>query len=145
MSAIEDNEYKPDFEILDRYLKFSSELLRISLLAIGGFGTIVLVKLKGEESAGSLTNLTFLFLSICFFALCAGSALFHRFYASDSMSWHVAYLRAKHADNFAQAEKEKAGRNKMLRRSSFALILAEILFGISVALFAVGIYQVIFK
>src|ERR1700735_1944155 len=61
MSAIEDNEYKPDFEILDRYLKFSSELLRISLLAIGGFGTIVLVKLKGEESAGSLTNLTFLF------------------------------------------------------------------------------------
>ncbi len=79
---------------MDRYINFSSELLRISLLAIGGFGTIILIKLKNESNAIPLNHLIFLYISICCFAVCAGLALFHRFYASDCMSWHISFLRS---------------------------------------------------
>ena len=103
MPSLDDCDYKPDFEILDRYLDFSSELSRISLLAIGGFGAILLVKLKSEHVIGSLNDLLYLFIAICFFALCCGFSLFHRFFASDSMSWYISHLRAKANGNAEQA------------------------------------------
>ena len=49
MSIQSDNDYKPEFEIMDMYMNFSAELLRIPLLAIGGFGAIMLIKLKEES------------------------------------------------------------------------------------------------
>lgn len=143
MTPLSDDQYKPDFEILDRYLKFSSELLRISLMAMGGFGAILLAKLKHENTHVSLGNLDFLFISICFFGLCSVCSLFHRFYASDCMSWHIAHLRAKNIQNDQKAEREKKGLHKMLHRASISLILAEFAFGIAIFFFAIGIYRLI--
>ncbi len=143
MPSLDDCDYKPDFEILDRYLDFSSELSRISLLAIGGFGAILLVKLKSEHVIGSLNDLLYLFIAICFFALCCGFSLFHRFFASDSMSWYISHLRAKANGNAEQAAHESEGLHKMLRRSSLFLILTELAFGIAVFVFAIGIYHIL--
>ena len=139
-----DNDYKPDFEILDRYISFSSELLRISLLAIGGFGTIVLIKLKKENSGLQLGDLSLIFISICVFTLCAGLSLFHRFYASDSMSWHIARIRARGVNDKEKEEKQRIGLRKALKMSAGYLIATEIVFAIAVVLFAAGIYQMIF-
>jgi len=144
MSIQSETDYKPDFEILDRYLNFSSELLRISLLAIGGFGSILLIKLRDEKDHPPLHHLHFLFISICFFALCAALSLFHRFYASDSMSWHISYLRAKADDNEEKANRERKGLHKALRYASRFLILTEYIFGIAVLFFAAGIYNLLF-
>src|SRR5580692_5105395 len=132
MNSISEVDYKPDFDILDRYLNFSSELSRISLLAIGGFGAILLAKMKNESPCASIGNLNFLFISICFFGLCSAFSLFHRFFASDCMSWHIAYLRAKANENHKKAEEEKKGLHKMLHRSSLSLILTEIAFGLAI-------------
>jgi hypothetical protein len=142
MPTLDECDYKPDFEILDRYLNFSSELSRISLLAIGGFGAILLIKIKNENPA-LRGNLHFLFASICVFALCSGFSLIHRFFASDSMSWYISQLRAKASDSPEQANYERKGMHKMLRRSSFFLILTEVAFGIAVCLFSIGIYQIL--
>ena len=46
LKEIEENQYKVDFEISKGYIDFSSELLRLSLLAMGGFGALVLIKIK---------------------------------------------------------------------------------------------------
>ena len=47
-NEIDEAQYKADFTISDNYRSFSSELLRLSLLAIGGFGAIVISKIKGD-------------------------------------------------------------------------------------------------
>lgn len=144
MSIKSGNDYKPDLEIMDRYINFSAELLRISLLAIGGFGTIMLIKLKNESNIIPLHHLLFLYISICCFVLCAGFALFHRFYASDSMSWYISYLRAKADNNKEKTQREQKGLHRTLRYSSVFLIFTEVMFGIAVVFFAIGIYQLIF-
>ena len=143
MSIQSDSDYKPDFEILDRYLNFSSELLRISLLAIGGYGTIMLVKLKDETDKLPLNHLTILFTSICIFTICAGASLFHRYFATDSMSWYISYLRAKENGNTEKANIEKKGLHKSLNLSSIFLIVTEVTFAAAVLFFAAGIYQLI--
>ena len=133
MEPIHDSNYKPDFEIADRYINFSSELLRLSLLAITGLSSVIFLSLK-KESALQLDRDTkaWIFTSLVFFALTAGASLFHRFFASDTMSYYIAYLRTKDP-------KEKEGLNRCLRRSKYSLIAAECLFGGAVIVFAIAI------
>ena len=35
---VDENRYKPDLELMDRYTAFSAELVRLSLLGIAGLG-----------------------------------------------------------------------------------------------------------
>lgn len=79
MSIQSDNDYKPDIEIMDRYINFSAELLRISLLAIGGFGAIILIKLKSQNNTISIHHLLFLLFP---FAVLPYVPALHSFIAS---------------------------------------------------------------
>jgi hypothetical protein len=134
---MQEPDYKPDFEILDRYINFSSELLRLSLLGISGFGALVLFgKDKHAELLTYDVSVT-LFISVIFFTISAALALSHRFYATDSMSYHISYLRKKNPA-------EKQGRNRRLKISEWLLITAEFAFGIGVLFFAAGIYYILF-
>lgn len=137
---IDESQYKADFMICDGYIKFSSELLRLSLLAMGGFGALVLARLKGD-GANFLERPGFFLTSMAFFALCAGISLFHRFYASDSMSWYVSLLRAEKNGDQIKVEKEKKGLYKFLRRSEISLIISEWLFGAGVLFFIIAIFD----
>src|SRR6476620_11532067 len=114
---LEELDYKPDFDILDRYINFSYEILRLSLLGISGFGALVLFNkeqtIKDMVTAAGIP----LFTSVVFFGVAAAMALSHRFYATDSMSYHIAYLRKKEAA-------EKKGRNQRLKISALLLIAA---------------------
>ncbi|AWI25894.1 hypothetical protein [Flavobacterium pallidum] len=124
---INEQDYAPDFEISDRYIKLSAELLRLSLLAITGIVTL-LYNYKNCNS-GPMYDFKYFFIAISGFILCCGASLAHRFYATDCLSYHMAYLRTK--DTI-----EKSGRKKCLKRSEIALIATEYLFG--VAIFAGG-------
>src|SRR4051812_47706676 len=92
-SAPADNfDYKQDLDILDRYVNFSSELLRLSLLGISGFGALVLYSKGGGKSGHDLLTehvSPILFTAVVFFAITAGLTLSHRFIATDSMSYHI--------------------------------------------------------
>lgn len=59
------------------------------------------------------------------------------------MSWYISYLRAKEDDK-EKAQKEQKGLHKALRYSSVFLILTEVIFGVAVVFFAIGIYELIF-
>jgi hypothetical protein len=63
------------------------------------------------------------------------------YFASDSMSWYISYLRAKEKNMPEKAAVEKKGLHRMLHLSTVFLILTEFAFGIAVLLFAVGIYR----
>ena len=137
MKEINEKDYKPDFELADRYINFSSEILRLSLLAMTGVGALIIFSLeKGATSKLSLSNMNLFFFSLLFFALAAGASLSHRFFATDSLSYHIAYLRTNSGN-------EKNGRNLRLKLSAIFLIISEFLFAIAVILFVIAVYSLL--
>ncbi|HEU4718729.1 MAG TPA: hypothetical protein VFU15_12885 [Bacteroidia bacterium] len=97
--TLDDKTYSADLALMDRYTKFSSELLRISLLGFSAIG--VLVKYGGGslQKSGSYAHHQLVFAS-AFLGLCAAFSLAHRYFATDSMAEFISALR-----------KEKSGRN----------------------------------
>jgi hypothetical protein len=92
LKEIDESQYKVDFEILKGYIDFSSVLLRLSLLAMGSFGALILIKSKGEAKdtlPQFLQQPALFIIAMGLFALCSGATLFHRYFASDSMSWYI--------------------------------------------------------
>ena len=73
-----------DWKIADGYIAYSSELLRISLLAISGMAAIYF------RDRGTFFTLPFIALVIS-----AALVLLHRFLANDSMAYHVSSLRRR--------------------------------------------------
>jgi hypothetical protein len=146
LKEIEENQYKVDFEISKGYIDFSSELLRLSLLAMGGFGALVLIKIKGENHRDMpefLVHPSIFIVSMILFTLCAGTTLFHRYYASDCLSWYIAWLRADKEGRGEDAKRERKGFHKMLWLSKWSLILSEFLFGGGVLFFIVAIFKLL--
>ena len=83
LKEIEENQYKLDFEIAKGYIDFSSELLRLSLLAMAVFGALVVIKIKGEAKNNLpefLQHPGWFVVAMVFFALCSGATLFHRYF-----------------------------------------------------------------
>ena len=138
LKELDENQYKVDFDIAKGYIDFSSELLRLSLLAMGAFGALVLIKIKGEakDTLPQFLQHPGLFITaMTFFALCAGTTLFHRYFAADCMSWYIAWLRADKEGRADDAKEERTGFHKMLSLSKWSLIFSECLFGGGVLFF----------
>ncbi len=138
MKKIDECDYKPDFDILDRYLNFSAELLRLSLLGISGFGALLILKYSKDNLLPFTTCVaTSFFVSMLFLAVCSAFCLAHRFFASDYMSYHIKYLRT---DDLM----ERTEGNRLLKRSGCMLIAAEVAFGLGMLVFGLAIYFLIF-
>lgn len=92
--------FEHDVAVSDKYQRFSTELLRLSLAGIGGIGFLLVNYLFSPQSRDQfkwlVKNTTFgfwLVLSLLFFAVSAGLALFHFYFGADSKSYHLKYLR----------------------------------------------------
>ncbi len=148
LKGVDETQFKADFVILEGYIKFSGELLRLSLLALGGFGTLLLIRLKNETGAEFLKHSDFLIVSlismICF-AFCSVACLFHRYHASDSMSWYISWLRAEKENKKEKASTEYRGLKKSFKRSGLALIISQIFFVFGVLFFIIAITLLIKK
>jgi len=132
---LDSKDYETDFEIANKYIEFSSELLKISLTAISAIGALIIFEAKDGHGFYDLKPIKpLLFATVCLFGLTIVACLFHRFYASDFMSYHIKYLRTNKAE-------EKKGRTKCLKLASKSLVAAEFLFGGAVLCFAVTIYK----
>jgi len=136
---IEESKYKSDFMISENYIKFSSELLRLSLLAIGGFGTLILTVIKEECNQNVFQNKFFLITALAGFVICSGAALCHRYFATDAMSWYVSVLRAQNNINPSKLVVQRVGLHKTLKLSRISLIISEISFGLGVLFFFIAI------
>lgn len=126
LEKVEEESYKVDFDIADKYISFSAELLRLSLLAITGVGSFVVLSLSNqyEIQLCPCQRLQF-FHSLIGFALASGAALFHRFYAHDALSFQVVFIRKK-------TSKAKYEWIACLKRAGIALIISEVFFGYAV-------------
>ncbi len=135
---VDESAYKADFEISQRYINFSAELLRISLLAIGAYLTLVLAVLKSPANVGIVTQSLLFPFSIALFGVCSGAALAQRYFATDSLSCQIRFLRLLNATQTTggntpgalspAADAEKKVWIRQLKRAGGWLIVAEVCF-----------------
>lgn len=132
--SIDESIFKADFELLDRYIQFSSELLRISLIAMGGYGTLLMSSFK------EIPKMSILSVSMIAFTICSTLTLFHRYYASDSMAWYISSIRKLQKNDLDGYRREKDSMKKLLSYSKYSLLYSGIMFGVGVVLFLIGLF-----
>ena len=142
LNEINESQYKVDFLIADNYIKFTAELLRLSLFVIGGFGAVVMLMIKGENKLNVFESPIFVILTLTAFVVCVASSLVHRYCATDTLSWYISWLRAEIRQDAVKALKEKKGFYKLLKHSKRALITSEFSFGFGVFFFVIAIINV---
>src|SRR5690242_15344849 len=109
---VEDKYYKPDLEISDRFQSYSAELLRVSLAGVAAVGFFY-DKLNQflnftQQFWGNFTVKGMLILSLISLATSSALALVHRYLSSDSMAYHLTFIRLARA---AESEKETARKD----------------------------------
>lgn len=80
-----------DWKVTDGYVSYSSELLRLALLAITGIAAICLKLLdKGKPLYVSVRTFS---VPLALLLMSSGCALAHRYVSTDSMYFHIEGLR----------------------------------------------------
>lgn len=135
---VEPNSSDNDFSVSERVKTFSTELLRVSLLAIVALGFLLeeLILSKrpvNSPKSGLLTALVLFFIA-------ASCAQFHRHYGTSSVSCHLQslrYFKRSTASYLGYYRIEGSVRNRILRISKVLLISPwiSLLEGIATVLF----------
>jgi hypothetical protein len=127
---VPDELVKHDFEVLGRYQAFSSELLRIALLAIPSLGFLLTYFFLHHDETVYLNAFRDGRVRFCSsaalicFGISSAFALGHRYISTDSMTSHLICLRLaiRNAEGDAQtAKKERAARDRRFLLSALAL------------------------
>lgn len=138
---IESDQYAADFEISRRFIEFSAELLRLSLLVLGGIGALVFNKPDHHLLEQISAQPTAFRICMILWVISASAALAHRYCATDSLSWFISLLRAQDKNDPAALEKEKKGFYRMLFLSRASLITCEISFALAIIAFIITVVQ----
>ncbi|MCK4787499.1 MAG: hypothetical protein KAV87_27320 [Desulfobacteraceae bacterium] len=134
-SDLDETKYKGELEVLDRFLSFSAELLRLSLLGIAvvGFFYKFVIPKFGLTTA----NTTLIILCVMSFAISSLLALTCRYLAADAFRFYIYGLRInpKSEDEAISSLKK---RNRRLRfclifKASSAILLVSGVFLLSAA------------
>jgi hypothetical protein len=131
--------FKDDIGILDRYQAFSSEILRISLLALSGLGALIFKIFFDKDFLTSGFQSPFVRVGIMAasiaFGVAAAAALLHRYCSSDSMSCQLQLLRLEKVrermvlvnDELTQKiVRERCNRNRMLVISAWSTLVCTV-------------------
>ncbi|MBE8726847.1 hypothetical protein [Flavobacterium hungaricum] len=100
---IQEDNYKVDFIILEKYQNFSSEILRLSLLGLTIYGFLianVIVKISECEKLNNFLGAlsiykSLLFAGAVFLILGAFFALGHRYFSTDCMTHFIRGFRLR--------------------------------------------------
>jgi hypothetical protein len=126
---------KHDWEMLDKYQAFSTELLRMSLAGIGAVGFLV-TALAGKDSLLKITGIPpasrwGMGLALLALGLSAATALGHRYVSSDSMACHISMLRRDlRGRPKVDIDSERKLRNRRFKQSGMLLLLSSCLLGV---------------
>lgn len=100
---IPDEAWKPDFEIADRYQTFSTEIMRVALLGIAGFGFLIseIAMKQYDKFCDKVASLAWLeILAVSCLGLSLACALIHRFFSTSCLYYQVQIGRGlKRAEN----------------------------------------------
>jgi hypothetical protein len=112
--SVDENAYKPDLEVGDRYQKISEEVARIALIGLGGIAFIVESGLVGISACPRALAIAWTFVLVASFAFGASVALAltHRFLANLGLGYHVEALRRDKQGAINEVNKCTDIRNK---------------------------------
>ena len=102
---LDEDKYRAERDLVDRYQAFVAELLRLSLLGIAVFG--FLYKITFEAGAPIGVAKIPAALGILAFGISAAGALVFRFFASEGARFYIEALRFTRA-NAGREQKERA-------------------------------------
>jgi hypothetical protein len=120
--TIHEDTYKADFALFDRYVNFSSEILRISIAGIGAIGFIFGLSKEIGNTSALLAEPFFRWangIGLILLAISSACALAHRYFATDGLHYHLKLCRGGAATN---ADK----RNRLYDRSGRLLLISAI-------------------
>ena len=127
--------FNDDIALLDRFQSFSGAVLRLSLLSIAAVGFLL-------DKTPEIVALDKPWTKRAFIAglLCLGVSIFcaliHRYVSTDSMAWHLEHTRG-----LSQGEylfKSKKARNRLLRASTWSILIAPLFLALGAASVALG-------
>ncbi|MFZ5638916.1 MAG: hypothetical protein ACOY82_20280 [Pseudomonadota bacterium] len=138
-----------DMVLLERYTDFSAELLRLGLIGISAIGFAVSKALLPSEGGHIAVELLDKVrfetgLALIAFGLCVAAALSHRYFAADSMSWHLQAMRRYQRGEEGDAEVADAEFKSRYRRfkwSEYAIRTATVALGLGAVSTAVAILR----
>ena len=114
-----------DLKVNDGYQSFSQELLRLSLLAIGGVSTVWL-KVFIPEHQGLDVNGRWLIAAFVILLVAALCSLMHRYIAADSLSYQLEALRlrmrAAQSNEAPISDEERAEEKRRIKSLPFQLL-----------------------
>jgi hypothetical protein len=145
LQRLEEQTYKGDLELLDRYVGFSSEIVRVSLLGLAAIGFFLKEYLPKDALPDPPTlrdTWFFVLLGASAFALALAVAfgLLHRYYATDGLACHLKALRLSASDDAkerAHTGDEASAGTRRFRLSRRWLVSAEASVGCGVAILGV--------
>jgi hypothetical protein len=129
-----------DWRLCDGYISFSSELLRVSLLALTAIGALLFRILDRNNGAvTSHAKCAMIPAVICLLA-CSTFALLHRYTANDAMAEHIDLLRKRGSPKVSEEKLQRieSARNRRLGQSGKLLFAAQIalIFGVIASMVA---------
>lgn len=152
---IPDEVWKPDFDIVDRYQSFANELMRIDLLAIGGFGFLIKDVVLEKSNKLTSTCVYIMVVALICIVLSLAAVLCHRFFSTSCLYYQVLIMRSlKRLENAHWSETEihdekvflAQARKNQTKQSAFShliLMIAAISFIISLVLVMLVFYKAI--
>jgi len=137
---IDDRRFKPDMDLLDRYVAYSAELLRLALLGMAGYG-FLLKEAFSASGAGALSASLHktrwsLIVGIISLGISAAIALQHRIYATDVVACIIANLRYRVQKNQPKANEEAQELRLKLKLSALFLPLSALFLWLGAAAIA---------
>ena len=140
-----------DLALLERFQSFSAELLRLALIGISAIGFVVSKALFPEEADSKALQLLLsvklnVAVALLSFVICAAAALSHRYYAADSVSWHLQAMRRykrNEGDDKETADKEIYSRFRRFKWSTYSIRIASVSLGLGAISAAMAIWYVL--
>lgn len=147
---VEENLYKVDFIILEKYQQYSAEILRITLLTMAIFGYLpkLIADIQGKEGGNlydTFRNNELLFnITISLLLLSTFFCLAYRYFSSDNMTHHIRKLRLRNKLKLEEDANEKLEIEKKidieiqsfekdLKISKYTLMLSTLFFFLGVS------------
>lgn len=145
--------YQADLELHDRYIGFSSELLRLAVTGIGAVGFLIAALIHNGQLPPPLRSPWFVWpglAALICLAFAAAFALAHRYFASDGMYHHLRAIKLlilieanghQTEEQIAltgAASSDESIRNRAFNRSGWLLLLSAVLLGAGISAVGVG-------
>jgi hypothetical protein len=130
--AIDENAYKVDLELQDRYTAYSAEILRLALLGIAGYGFLLKDLVFTEHAPLSFIHRAYdgwylLMGGAISLGCSAALALQHRLCATDCVACVAAFIRKNACGRADEAETERVALRRNLKRAALILRLSALL------------------